>query len=61
MQSLAKWSRSVYIQQKCVQPSGILFGQQQRGLASHRGGGRDNRDEDPTLGDLGSTMLNKIK
>ncbi|DBA85873.1 TPA: hypothetical protein ACH3X1_005423 [Trebouxia sp. C0004] len=60
MQSLAKWSRSVYIQQKCMQPSGILLGQQ-RWLASHRGGGRNNRDDDPTLGDIGSTMLNKIK
>jgi len=61
MQSLAKWSRSAYIQQKSVQPSGILFGQQQRWLASHRGEGRNNRDEGPTLDDIGSTMLNKIK
>ncbi|KAL0031215.1 hypothetical protein WJX77_009815 [Trebouxia sp. C0004] len=43
-----------------MQPSGILLGQQ-RWLASHRGGGRNNRDDDPTLGDIGSTMLNKIK
>ncbi|KAL0022987.1 hypothetical protein WJX79_003180 [Trebouxia sp. C0005] len=63
MQSLAKWSRSAYIQQKRVQPSGSLFGQQQRWLASHpgRGNGRNNRDEAPTLGDMGSTLLNRIK
>lgn len=35
--------------------------QHQRCFASHSGGGRDNRDKDPTLGDFGSELVTKIK
>lgn len=73
MQNVFRWSRYAYAQQQVLRigPSEALSSrcilynaykqQQQRCLAHYGGDNRRQNDKDPTLGEVGSELVSKVK